>query len=93
MPKPEGQVLSSVELAELSGGALRRTLTENALWFSLDGADYVVQLEDTQFVLDYHSEAPFGYKRPFNSLSALLLAVLADECRVIPRKEVTHAHP
>ena len=90
MPKPDGQVLSSTELAELSGGALRRLLTDKALWFSIDSVDYMIQMEKDRFILDYHSDQPFGYRRPFQSLSALLLVVLTDECRIIPRKEVNY---
>ncbi len=97
-PGPESYSLRPEELVEVPGGALRQLLTRKAIHFRdpLRGIDYDVQIEGELFALYRHDEPdPQESRRTFQSLSALLLALLlallASDCQIIPRIDTTPA--
>ncbi len=88
----EGSPLSPAQLAEIPGGMLRQLLTRKALHFRdpQSGIGYDVQIEGDLFALYAHSDPdPAASRRTYQSLSALLLALLAADCRVIARTDTT----
>ncbi len=93
-PGPESYLLRPEELVEVPGGALRQLLIRKAIHFRdpLRGIDYDVQIEGELFALYRHDEPdPQESRRTFQSLSALLLALLASDCQVIPRIDTVPA--